>query len=765
MKKVKPSPHLKGIFERSFSVAQKSGYSYVDENILFFCFVANLGLSCQRVFESSGIDTKKIWESSGLVIKQRKNKFNHGFNKKAQSIIDTAEFIAVNQFNLDYVSTDSLLLSFLCPDFFPKVLKDYLNISEKENILENNIVLSLISRVSALILDQEHLLEEDLSDDSQLEKEEKKIELELPMFEKNVILSRFAQNLNILAANGECDKIIDFDNKIDELATILCRKKKPNAIIVGKEGTGKTSLVAGLAHRIVSGDAPDLLSNKVIYSVNLSSMVAGTQYRGQFEERLEQFINEAKKYSNLILFIDEIHTLVGAGGGTSSSLEASNILKPELASGTISCIGATTINEYTQSIKKDAALDRRFEKVLVRQPSKFKMKELLPLFLEYYEAFHRVKYSDEFVNNVIDFCERYLPNRSYPDKAIDVIDHCGAQAKVKFWEIDSNIKDLRKNLINKLSNEQDVLQEEVEEFSSIISSWEERVTSTIPEVTLDHLKQFFATKGNKLNDLNVIKEVEKEVLDDFYGNKKEIGLIFNSVKKSALGLSPKERHSSPDVFLIHGPTNSGKSLFASLLADAIEKIGAPVLKYNGVHFSDYYAKHKIVSSHESNASLAEKVLISPNSIIIIDDFDKIDGSCNSLLSQMIKEGILQMPNGDIVDFSNTKIFLFSNQKKSTREMGFNTINSNSSVSSDIPKLISDIIKNQFELKILNKRGLRRVIYEKCKRIKESSLIHGFNFDFNFKFIKEFVDKNYTENNPVSSLLEAFDKEVVDHIKT
>jgi ATP-dependent Clp protease ATP-binding subunit ClpA len=202
-----------------------------------------------------------------------------------------------------------------------------------------------------------------------------------------------------------------------------------------RRGQAKHHLVEGLASKIVAGDAPELIANKVIYSVSLSSMVAGTEYRGQFEKRLEDFVNEAKKYTNLILFIDEVHTLIGAGGATNNSLEASNILKPELARGTISCIGATTVNEYTNTIKKDTALDRRFERVIIREPSKFQMEEILPTIVSYYEDFHGVEYSDNFLNNIIDYCEKYIPNKFYPDKAIDIIDHCGAQAKVSFWHL------------------------------------------------------------------------------------------------------------------------------------------------------------------------------------------------------------------------------------------------------------------------------------------------------------------------------------------
>lgn len=754
------STHVIGVLERAAEIAEQLGHPSVDENVLFFALSCNFGMVAANILTKSSINPESLWQAAGDILKPKKSNFLGGYNKKAKSVLQTAEFLS-EDFEVGYVSPEILLLAFFSPENCPKVLRNELDIKGKEQaeFFDNLVVQSILANGTLAIKDLDSPFQEEPKNKEHIEDD---FEI-LDMFEKNEVLSRFAENLNISAAEEKFDKIIDYDNKIDELATILCRKKKPNAIIVGKAGCGKTSLVQGLATRIVKGDAPDLLANKVIYSVNLSSMVAGTQYRGQFEQRLEEFVNEAKKYSNLILFIDEIHTLVGAGGGTTSSLEASNILKPELASGSISCIGATTINEYTNTIKRDSALDRRFERVVVQEPSKFKMQEILPEILEYYENFHVVKYAPSFVSNVIDFCERFIPNRAYPDKAVDVIDHCGAQAKVKFWEVDKEIKDKQKLLISKIENEEHVEDSEIEQLHKDFSSWEEKVTNITPEVTLEHLQEFFATKGNKLSNLGVISELEKEIKSCFYGDRKPITNLFKQVKNAALGLATKHKHSTPDVFLVCGEASTGKSLLSSLLADNLEKLGSPVLFYNGTQFSDYYAQYKIISHNNNNTSIAEKVIINPNASIIIDDFDKINHECSGLISQILKEGYLQMSNGDIADFSNCKIFVFTGVRKGGGSLGFNSGEKQESSKSNLDASILDLIKNESCLSPLNKRALRRIVYDRLKTIEKVSSIQKIDFSFDFKFIKDFVEKHYNEANPIKSLNDAIEKEVISKI--
>lgn len=580
------------------------------------------------------------------------------------------------------------------------------------------------------------------------------------MYEDNPILSEFAENLNIKAAQGNFEQIVDFDSKINELAAILCRKKKPNAILVGGGGVGKSSIVESLALMIVRGEAPELLANKVIFSLNLSSMVAGTMFRGQFEERLKNFVNEIKKYNNIILFIDEIHTLVGAGGGSSSSLEASNALKPELARGTISCIGATTINEYTQTIKKDAALDRRFERVLVREPSKFIMKEILPTILSNYEDFHGVEYSKEFIDNVVEFCERFLPNKLYPDKAVTVIDHCGAQAKVNFWETDDSIKETHQEILDNINKKGKVPPELFEDLNKKLESWQERLVKEKPIVNLQHLRDFFEKKKNPLSSIEFCKEVSFYIKKEFVGQKKAINDFFTSIKKSSMGLGKKTSNVSPDTYLFYGGKSSGKTLLSKVIKDGLEKSGASVIYYNGSQLSDPYAQYKILSEQATNTSLCERVVMDPNCIIIIDDFQNIDYRCESLFAQIMKEGKLQMSNGDLADFSHCKFVITCDSSKKT-SMGFN-----SGKEGETPNLKQDIlnlVEKSLFLSNPSQVDLRRIVFNKLKQIKSNLFLQNIDLEFDFKFIKKFVDENKCDDNCVESLSLAIEDKIVNII--
>jgi ATP-dependent Clp protease ATP-binding subunit ClpC len=749
------TPHIQGVINASKQMAEELQRDGVDIDILFECFLKNLSLSCTSIFEKAKIPKEIFLLSKEVILKKRAGKkVSTRLRNDVQKFFSHCDILTKQVLNLDYIPPEVLLMVFFDKDICPKAIKHVLSFTEEKS---SNIVTSIL-REAAIIVKDFNLLE-----DEEFSEEDEVPEDWIDMFDENPILSQFAENLNIKAANQEFDKIVDFDNKIDELATILCRKKKPNAILVGPAGTGKTSLVEGLASKIINGDAPELLANKVIYSVSLSSMVAGTEYRGQFEKRLEDFVNEAKKYSNLILFIDEIHTLVGAGGsGSNQSLEASNILKPELARGTISCIGATTINEYNNTIKKDSALDRRFERVTVREPSRFQMKEILPTITSYYEEFHKVKYSDSFINNVIDYCEKYTPNKFYPDKAIDVIDHCGAQAKVSFWEIDPSVKEIQKQIIDATLESDDDHNELFKEFNSRLEKWKKNIGEETPEVKLCHLKLFFDKKVNPLNKRDMINNIFNHLEKSLVGQKSVLNNMRQKIIISSLGLKTNDDYHAPECFAISGIQSSGKSLFTSLFKDSLEKQGVNILAYNGVHFSDDFAPYKIVSDRNSNSSLCEKIAIHPNSVIIIDDFHKIHHSSIPLFNQIFKEGKLQMPNGEIADFSNCKFFVTSSMASGQSSIGFNIPEVDKNSLMIHPEIIS-IVKECFFLKELSQKDLRRILWTKLNKMKQDLKIQDVNLEFNFKFIKSSVNSLINESSKINALNSLIDKKIYKRV--
>ena len=755
--------HLQFNITNAKQIALDLGRNGVTPDLILYSILLNPSFGCLSIFEQSKFEYNKLLDEIEKEIKSKKiNKsLSDHFTNKTKELFYFAEDIAKNTFNLDYLSSEVLFLCFFDEEFTFKSFKNFFGKKTIEEINKLEITKKIFESTTIYLKDFSLMEEEEemiLSDSSA---EGNLSENYLDMFSENKVLSEFAENLNLKAAKGYFENIVDFDGKIDELTAILCRKKKPNAILVGPAGSGKTACIQSLALNIVRGEAPELLANKVIYSLNLSGMVAGTMYRGQFEERLKNFVNEAKKYNNIILFIDEIHTLIGAGGGSSSSLEASNILKPELARGTISCIGATTINEYTDTIKKDSALDRRFERVIVREPSKFIMKQILPEIISHYEDFHGVKYSNSFIDNVVDYCERFLPNRFYPDKAITVIDHCGAQAKVNFWKTDESVKDSQKKILNKLELSGEVPSQLFEELTKKVEQWKEKVLKEEPTVELEHLTDFFEKRLNPLASFETCSSIINYVKKEFVGQKKTINEFFQTLIKTSMGLGKKNTLSSPDSYLFYGEKSTGKTLFSKILKDALEKSGASVIYYSGIQLSDSYSPYKIISDFSKNTTLSEKVVMNPNSVIIIDDFDEINFSCIDLFCQILKEGKLQMSNGDIADFSNCKFIFTSSKQKASSSMGF--ISDGKNEKPNLNKKIEETLQKSFCLHPPSKQDLRRIVYNKLKQIKLNLQFKNIEFNFDFKFIKDFVNKNSCSDDCVKIINKAIEDDLIENI--
>tara|TARA_B100000963_G_scaffold67137_2_gene55283 strand:+ start:67232 stop:69574 length:2343 start_codon:yes stop_codon:yes gene_type:complete len=750
------TPHIEGVLEKTRELSAILHRNGADIDLFFHCFLNDLSQSCATIFKKVNVDPRDLLKESREVLnKKRKNKNStKSLKTDIRKLLKEAEQISKENFELDYIPPEVALMMFFDEKHAPKVVK---KLYPQGNEEADCIILGFITECSLTAKDFE------LSDDIN------RLSLDKPddwidMFDKNEILSQFAENLNLKALEGEFDKIVDFDGKMDELSTTLCRKKKPNALLVGPAGTGKTSLVEGLANKIVMGDAPELIANKVIYSVSLSSMVAGTEYRGQFEKRLEDFVNEAKKYTNLILFIDEVHTLIGAGGATSNSLEASNILKPELARGTISCIGATTINEYTNTIKRDTALDRRFERIIIREPSRFEMEEILPTIASYYEKFHTVKYTDSFLDNIIDYCEKYIPNKFYPDKAIDIIDHCGAQAKVNFWHVTPSIKEIQVETMQAALDPEKDHTELLERLNDSLEKWTEGVPEEKPEVKLSHLKDFFSKKRNPLSNTVLIDKCFKCIEKSIVGQKELLKNLKEKITLSSLGIRKTDNFSSPDCYVVSGSKFSGKSYFLDIFKDTLQKHGVNVLSYSGVHFADLYAPHKIATSQGNNTSLCEKVLITPNSVIIIDDFHKVDNSSIPLFNQIFKDGRFQMNNGDMADFTNCIIFLTSDLSNSQSSMGFQEAKSdkdNLMIHPDILKHVDEC----FPLKEIDERGLRRILWMKLKRLKNRLKDSDIELNFDFKYIKSIIDSLSNEKVKIEALNKKILSEITPYVSS
>lgn len=759
---LKQTNHLRTAIKKAGKLALDVGRNGVDENILLYSLLTFPSLSFANILEKSKFPAEELQSIVTEILNgKKKSDFpSDHLTTKSKEILKTAEIFCRDSFDIDYIPHEIVFLSYFSEANITPAIKKLYKSNSSEEIIKNDLSIRLFEVTAFHVKDLEEESTEDVEFESQTNEGNESEEF-CEMFEENPILSQFAENLNMKASSGAFESIVDFDNKIDELTAILCRKKKPNAILVGEAGTGKSACIQALALKIVQGEAPELLANKVIYSLNLSSMVAGTMYRGQFEDRLKKFVDEVKKYNNIILFIDEIHTLVGAGGGSSSSLEASNILKPELARGTISCIGATTVNEYNDTIKKDSALDRRFERVIVREPSKFIMHEILPEIISHYEDFHGVSYSPEFINNVVNYCEKYLPNRHYPDKAVTVIDHCGAQAKVNFWEPDEIMRDSQRQLYGSIEENGDVNPKLFEEFNKKLESWQERISKEEPTVNLDHLKEYFNHRANPLSFSKTCNAVFDYMRKEYVGQKEVLREFKKSLNAVSIGLGKKNGASSPDSYLFHGSDSVGKTLFAHTLSDALQKNGASVIFYSGVQLSDDYAKYKIASDMNKNTSLCEKIIMSPNSVVIIDDFNELHWSCISLFEQILKEGKITLSNGEVADFSNCK-FIFTSKTESSNSMGFNSPKA-SEMSPLMNSKLRKLVEKSWFLDNPSQKDLRRILYKRLCGIRANLAMQEVSVSFSFSFIKNFVVKHFSEKNPAGALNKAIEEELISNI--
>lgn len=703
------------LFKRASELAIKYQRNSICPEILFASFFPVYNLSLSMIFDNLSLSEEELeYYSLNIVENLRKNKnVSSRFSPKVREIIKEAEEVAE--------ATDDELLPhhiLVCmSSHLPKALID-MGVTEEE----------LVDAYVSFEKGGESL------EENGLETQQKQ---SLPMFEKNPILDQFAENLNIKALRGEFEDILDINNKIPEIITILSKEQKPNPILVGPAGTGKTSLVQGLANNIVKQNVPDLLANMVIYSVSLSSMLAGTEFRGQFEKRVQDFVNEAKRYNNVILFIDEIHTLVGAGNTSEGSLDASNMLKPDLARGNLKCIGATTIREYNKTIKKDSALDRRFERVTIKEPTHSQMKEMLPIIVGHYANKHGVIYSNEFVDSVLNTCDRLLPNKRYPDKAVDLIDFCGASVKVKYFNISDEINKKKDELFADSRNLSDI--EKIKSFCNFVGDLKEQLAEKPPTVEQGEIKLFFKKYENPAYEICFNEEAKNFLKDEIIGQEEAVNKYIDGLYSGFYGTNANIVEKRPLSFLLYGPSQFNLSLFFDKLSNILKQNSTNVIRISGNELSEYSSSEAIVSPTRDESSLAERILADPVSVIFVDNFDKCNTLVKDLFRQILSEGQLSVGNGEVADFSNCHVILSCSSEEVKKQLGFSN-----SQKDDETKPIFDVKNVTYRISLgkLNLQSSFKIIKDKVDKIKNNLVNSGINLSFEEDDIKRLAEDLY-----------------------
>jgi ATP-dependent Clp protease ATP-binding subunit ClpC len=542
------------------------------------------------------------------------------------------------------------------------------------------------------------------------------------------VLDNFSRDLNKLAEAGKLDPVIGRDREILRIAQILSRRKKNNPIIIGEPGCGKTAIVEGLAMKIVSGECPKNLIDKRIVNLDLTSVVAGTKYRGQFEERMKVIIEELQANPNIIIFIDEIHTLVGSGN-SAGSMDGSNIFKPALSRGELQCIGATTLDEFRKNIEKDGALERRFQKVIVEPSTVVETIQILKNVREKYETFHKVTYSDEVIEACVKLADRYITDREFPDKAFDILDEVGARmqtdikipevieelkkkaAELKQLKIDvvkkqnyeqaAELRDKEKKLLTKLENEKSKFEENQSKDKKIISL----------ENVYDVVSNMVKIPVNKMSvdDKKALINLDKELMGKVIGQDAAVIKIAKSIKRNRLGIKDPNRPIGSFVFL--GSTGVGKTHLAKQLAKEMFGSEDSLIR---VDMSEYQEKHtisKLVGAppgyvgYEEGGQLTEKVKNKPYSVILFDEVEKAHKDVFTILLQILDDGHVTDSLGRKINFKNTLIILTSNLGvKKLQDFGTGIGFSNNTYSNEEAKkqVLMKEMKNFFSPEFLNR---------------------------------------------------------------
>ncbi|GAA0596803.1 ATP-dependent protease ATP-binding subunit ClpC [Virgibacillus siamensis] len=542
-------------------------------------------------------------------------------------------------------------------------------------------------------------------------------------------LDSLARDLTVSAKEGNIDPVIGRSKEIERVIQVLSRRTKNNPVLIGEPGVGKTAVAEGLAQQIVNNEIPEILRDKRVMTLDMGTVVAGTKYRGEFEDRLKKVMEEIRQAGNIILFIDELHTLIGAGGAE-GAIDASNILKPALSRGELQCIGATTLDEYRKYIEKDAALERRFQPIQVDEPSLDETVQILKGLRDRYEAHHRVTITDDAVEAAANLSDRYITDRFLPDKAIDLIDEAGSKVRLRSYTIPPNLKELEEKLeeVRKekdsavqsqefekaasLRDSEQRLREEVEETKN---EWKEKQGQETSEVTVEDIATVVSvwtgvpvsqlTKEESERLLNLEDTLHNRVI----GQEEAVDAVAKAIRRARAGLKDPKRPIGSFIFL--GPTGVGKTELARALAEAMFSDEEAMIR---IDMSEYMEKHstsRLVGSppgyvgYDEGGQLTEKVRRKPYSVVLLDEVEKAHPEVFNILLQVLEDGRLTDSKGRVVDFRNTVLIMTSNvganELKRNKYVGFNLGDENMDYKNMKTK-VTDELKKAFRPEFLNR---------------------------------------------------------------
>ena len=725
------SPRVKDVITYSKEEALRLGHDFIGTEHLVLGLVRNGEGKAIDILNFLGIDLnelrRKIESLNPINFDnetKESSKKNLHLTRQAERALKTT-FLEAKLFQSSIINTAHLLLCILRNENDPTT-KIFNNMDINYNVVKDEY---------KSIIGNDDFSDEstDESDHSELEevKLTKSTKSKSPKKSKTPVLDNFGKDLTAMAENDELDPIIGRNIEIQRVSQILSRRKKNNPLLIGEPGVGKSAIAEGLAIRIIKKKVSRVLYNKRIISLDLASLVAGTKYRGQFEERMKAVMNELEKNSDIILFIDEIHTIVGAGGAT-GSLDASNMFKPALARGTIQCIGATTLDEYRNSIEKDGALERRFQKIIVEQTNEEETLEILKNIKDKYEDHHNVIYTHEALLACVKLTSRYMTDRFLPDKAIDALDEAGSRVHLTNLDVPQHIHDLEKeledvklkkntsvknqkyeeaasyrdkekNIENKLSIAQNQWEEECKKNKEVVN--EESIADVVSMMTGIPLNKLKQSESNKLSKLTSL------VKENIIGQDKAIEKVVRSIQRNRAGLKDPKKPIGSFIFL--GQTGVGKTQLAKILAKELFDSEEALIRVDMSEYMEKFAVSRLIGAppgyvgYEDGGQLTEKIRRKPYAVVLLDEIEKAHPDIFNMLLQVLDDGFLTDSLGRKIDFTNCVIIMTSNiGVKKIQDfgsgVGFGTTAKKSQEDSFSRKTIMNSLKKKFAPEFLNR---------------------------------------------------------------
>ncbi|MDR2839975.1 MAG: ATP-dependent Clp protease ATP-binding subunit [Paludibacter sp.] len=795
------SEQLNKVFDYSVQEAERLGNDYVGAEHFLLGIIRNGSGKAIEIMTKANVDILKVKQSIESQVRTDSEPMQQEAHllKSAEKIKNLME-LESHQLGANEVDTDHLLLA---------ILREKNNIAVNVLQEQNLDYADVKSTLAPTAKPQNAVFEQDEEDEDEEKPKDSSAKTTTKKQASNgksdtPALDAFGTDITAAAVSNKLDPVVGRKSEIERVAQILSRRKKNNPVLIGDPGVGKSAIVEGLALRIVQHTVPRILFDKRVVSLDMASIVAGTKYRGQFEERIKAILNELQKHPEVILFIDELHTIVGAGSA-SGSLDAANMLKPALARGEIQCIGATTLDEYRQNIEKDGALERRFQKIIVEPTSIDDTLLILQNIKERYEYHHNVRYTPEAIKACVMLTDRYITDRCFPDKAIDALDEAGSRVHIYSESAPSEIEKIEQELVELRNEKQKVIAEQQYELAAPIRDREKQLVYALddakrrwqeeslqhPETVTDEqvaevvammsgvpVQRIAQAEGLKL------RKMKEALQSKIIGQNDAVNTIVKAIQRNRLGIKDPNKPIGSFVFV--GPTGVGKTHLAKMLAEFMFDSAESLIRIDMSEYMEKFSVSRLIGAppgyvgYEEGGQLTEKVRRKPYSIILLDEIEKAHPDVYNLLLQVMDEGRLTDGLGRRIDFKNTIVIMTSNVgtkhlKDFGKGIGFN-INKDVAMDSQYAK---DVIKREmnktFSPEFLNrvdevitfdqlsKESIKLIIDLELKGLYERILKMGYNIELS-EAAKDFIaDKGYDVQLGARPLKRAIQRYVEDQL--